>query len=233
MPASHAVRSVAWARSSGTISNRLPRPDAPNPNRVTASSPRPIDFVCMVFSLALFVFWGGRQESGQESAEQGFASAFGVVHELKQGKIVRQLLLRDATVWPQPGAQQRPDSFHRVDVDFTEAIAILVAGILAATMVDGFMAKAPLWQPAIDHVLIGIDQTAQSHARQDQRLDRRLLNVGQQVQDHGTAALDHAEDRRLLLLQGAAAGLTFQSAAPTRPAFFATAAGCPLWPAVT
>jgi len=67
------------------------------------------------------------------------------VHELKQGKIVRQLLLRDATVWPQPGAQQRPDSFHRVDVDFTEAIAILVAGILAATMVDGFMTKAPLW----------------------------------------------------------------------------------------
>ena len=55
--------------------------------------------------------------------------------ELEEGKIVGQLLLRDAPVRPQPGAQQRPNAFHGVDVDFAEAITILVSGILAPAMV--------------------------------------------------------------------------------------------------
>src|SRR3954452_1810593 len=112
-------------------------------------------------------------------------------------------------------------------MDFAEAVAILVPSILASAMVDGLVTKAPLRQSAIDRVLVGIDQAAQGHAGQDQRLDRRLLNIGQHVQDHGATALDHAEDRRLLFLQGAAAGHTLQPAATPRPVFFATAAGWP------
>jgi hypothetical protein len=43
-------------------------------------------------------------QSRDEGAKQGFAPAPGVVHELEKAEIQRQLLLRDAAVWPQPGA---------------------------------------------------------------------------------------------------------------------------------
>ena len=43
-------------------------------------------------------------QSRDESAKESFASAAGVVHELEEAEIERQLLLRDAPVWPQPGA---------------------------------------------------------------------------------------------------------------------------------
>ncbi len=67
-----------------------------------------------------------------EGAEKGFASAPGVVHELEESEIERQLLLRDAPVRPQPGAQQGPRPLHGVDVDLAEAVPVLVAGVLAA-----------------------------------------------------------------------------------------------------
>jgi len=74
--------------------------------------------------------------------------------------------------------------FHGVDVDLAEAVTILIAGILAPTMVDGLVAEAPLRQSAIDRVLVGVDQAAEGDACQDQRLDRRLSNIGQPMQDH-------------------------------------------------
>ena len=43
-------------------------------------------------------------QSRDEGAKESFASAPGVVHELEEAEIQRQLLLRDAPVWPQPGA---------------------------------------------------------------------------------------------------------------------------------
>jgi hypothetical protein len=177
------------------------------------------------------VFRGGGQQSGQEGAKQGLAPASGVVHELEEGEIVGQLLLGDAPVRPQPGAQQRPDAFHDVDVDLAEAVAILVTGVLTPAMVNGPVAEAPLRQAATNRVLVGVDQAAEGDASQDQRLDRRLLN--KQMQDHGTAALNHAEDRRLFLFQGATARQALQAAPTPQAAFFATAAGWPLWPAVT
>src|SRR3954451_516151 len=64
-------------------------------------------------------------------AEEGFAPAAGVVHELEEAQVQRQLFLRDAAVRPKPGAQQRPEALHRVDVHLAEAIAVLVARILA------------------------------------------------------------------------------------------------------
>ena len=66
----------------------------------------------VVSKVALIGFRGGGQQGGQESSEQGFAPASGVVHEFEEGKIVGQFLLRDAAVRPQPGAQQRPNTFH-------------------------------------------------------------------------------------------------------------------------
>src|SRR5215213_6238059 len=72
-----------------------------------------------------------------EGAEERLAPATGVVDELEEAEIGGQLLLRDATVRPQPRAQQRPEALGRVDVDLAEPVAILIAGILAAAMADG------------------------------------------------------------------------------------------------
>ena len=52
-----------------------------------------------------------------EGAQEGFAAAPGVVHELEEAEIERQLLLRDAPVRAEPGAQQGPRPLHGVDVD--------------------------------------------------------------------------------------------------------------------
>src|SRR5215213_9758720 len=42
-------------------------------------------------------------QSRDEGAKESFASAPGVMHELEEAEIQRQLLLRDTPVWPQPG----------------------------------------------------------------------------------------------------------------------------------
>src|SRR3954462_13998441 len=76
------------------------------------------------------VMGASRHQGGDEGAEEGFAAAPGVVHEREEAEVERQLVLRDAPVRPQPGAQQRPEPFHGVDVDLAEAVAVLVAGIL-------------------------------------------------------------------------------------------------------
>ena len=41
-------------------------------------------------------------QGGDEFAEQGFAAAAGVMHELEEAEIERQLLLRDAALRAEP-----------------------------------------------------------------------------------------------------------------------------------
>jgi hypothetical protein len=57
---------------------------------------------------ALIGFWGdggtSHDQSRDEGAKESFASAPSVVYELEEAEIQRQLLLRDAAVWSQPGA---------------------------------------------------------------------------------------------------------------------------------
>jgi len=65
------------------------------------------------------------------------------VHELEEAEVKRQLVLRDAPMRSQPGAQQRPEAFDRVDVDLAEAVPIFVAGVLAAPMADRLVPVAP------------------------------------------------------------------------------------------
>ena len=99
--------------------------------------------------------------------------------ELKEAEIGWQLLLRDATVRPQPGAQQRPEAFGRVDVDLAEAVAILITGILAPPMADRPVPEAPGRQAGIDGVLVGVDERARRDGRLEDRLDRCLPDVSQ------------------------------------------------------
>ncbi len=116
-------------------------------------------------------------------------------------------------------------------MDFAEAIAVLVTRILAPTMADRLVALAPSRQPGIDVVLVGMDECARRDGRLDDRLDRGLPDIVQQMQNDVTAALDQAENRRFFFLQRTPAGGSFEPTAPSGAAFLATAAGFPLCPA--
>src|SRR5690242_7346932 len=96
-------------------------------------------------------------QGGNEGAEQRFAPPAGVVDELKEAKVGGQLLLRDAAVRAQPGAQQRPEALQRIDVNLAEAVAILVPGIFAAAMADRSVLVAPSRQAGIDRILVRVD----------------------------------------------------------------------------
>src|SRR3954452_18627686 len=178
---------------------------------------------------ALVGFRGGerhlRDQAGDEGAEQRLPAAPGVVHDLEEAEVGRQLLLGDAPVRPQPGAQERPDPFHRVDVDLAEPVAVLVAGVFPAGVADGLVLVTPLFQAAVDVVLVGVDEGARGDAGPDHRPDRRLLHVGQHPDDHLATPLEQAPDRRLLPLERAAAGGAPQAPASAGPPLLATAAG--------
>jgi len=51
-----------------------------------------------------------RDQAGDEGAKQGFATSPSIVHELEEAEVERQLVLRDAPMRSQPGAQQRPEA---------------------------------------------------------------------------------------------------------------------------
>lgn len=113
-------------------------------------------------------------------------------------------------------------------MDFAEPVAIVIAGILAPGMADRFVTIASVFQAGIDIVFISIDQRTRADRLCDDRLDGRLLNVGQHPEDNFAAALDQSQDWRLLLVQGAATTFAFQSPSAPLAAFFWTAAGLPL-----
>jgi hypothetical protein len=166
-----------------------------------------------------------------EGAKQGLAALTGVVHELKETKIQRQLVLRDTPVRPQPGAQQRPEALNCIDMNFAQSIAIIVARILAMGVADRLVAVAPGWQPGVDVVFISVDQRAGCNRLRDDRLDGCLLHVGQHMQDDAPAALDQAKDWRFLLFQRAASRRACKPATTSRAPLFTTSAGWPLCPA--
>src|SRR5688500_20328366 len=99
--------------------------------------------------------------------------------ELDEAEIGRQLLLRDAAVRPQPGTQQRPEALGRVDVDLAEAVAILVAGVLAPSVADGLVPVAPVLQAGVSAGRVGMRRRAIGDAGPRERLESRQLVVGQ------------------------------------------------------
>jgi len=174
-----------------------------------------------------------RYQACDKGAEQGFAASARVVHKLEEAKIERQLVLRDAAVRAQPGAQQRPRSFHGVEVDLAEPVPVLVVGVFAAGMADRFVPIAPGGQAGVDAIFVRVDESARGDGGRDDRLDRGLLHVSQHAQHDLSAALDQAKDRWLVLFQRAASRRACQPATAPGPPLLATAAGWPLCPATS
>src|ERR1700682_3976034 len=92
-----------------------------------------------------------------------------------------------------PRTQQRPKAFHRVDMHFVKAIAVLVASVFSLAMINGMMVVSPLRQSAIDRVFIRIKRATLGNDAGDDRSDRFLLHILEHVNDHLTAALNETE----------------------------------------
>src|SRR5215210_4803437 len=118
-------------------------------------------------------------------------------------------------------------------MDLAETVAVRIARVLPATVAHRLVPIAPGRQTGVDIVFISVDTGALGHDGLDDRLYRLLLHVGQHAQHHLPAALDQAEDRRLVLRQRAASRRSRQPAAASEPPPLATAAGWPLCPATT
>src|SRR3954462_8370058 len=114
-----------------------------------------------------------------------------------------------------------------------EPIPVVVPGVPARRMAARLVIVAPLDQPAVDVIFIGIDQSPLGDRPLDQRPDRHLLDVLQHPDDDLAAPLQHPEDRRLFLCQCPTASLPLQAPSAGRPPFFFTASGWPLCPATT
>src|SRR3954470_12226144 len=186
---------------------------------------------------ALVGFRGGgavsRNQACDKGAEQGSPTPARVVHDLEEPEIERQLVLRDAPVRAEPGAQQGPEPLDGVDVHLAEPVTIFVAGILTPGMADCLMLIAPGGQAGIDAILVRMDEGAQGNGGGDDRPDRDLPHVGQHAQDHLPTPLDQAEDWGLVLFRRAPTRCALQLAAPPRSPLLATAVGWPLCPATT
>ena len=80
-----------------------------------------------------------------------------------------------------PRPQQGPKAFHGVDVYCMKAIPVVIPCIFPSAVTDAFMRIAPLFQAAINIVLIGINTSTRRNRRLDQGLDRPLLDDAQQM----------------------------------------------------
>src|SRR5919198_598347 len=88
-----------------------------------------------------------------------------------------------------PTAQERPEPFHRIHMDFTQTIAIVISCELTPSMIDMLMTVAPGLQTGINAVFISINKCAWINSVFDQRLDGLLLHVREQIDHDLTATL--------------------------------------------
>ena len=100
-----------------------------------------------------------------------------MVYEFKESQVNRQLFLRNAAMWAQPRAQQRPEAFHRIDMYFVETVTVFIAGVLSRTMANALVNLSPLGKGIIHHRLIGIDDRAGFDGLLDKGLEGALLHI--------------------------------------------------------
>jgi len=146
-----------------------------------------------------------------ERMQQRFAPFSDIVHEREETQGDREFLLGNAPMGAQLTPQQRPEALHRMHMDCTTAVSIFISGVLALSMVHTLMLVSPCTQASIHAVLIRIHKRTWGHGLFDERLNGLLLHIRTHADDHLTAPLHHAKDRRRLLLSCAASPLSFEA----------------------
>ena len=99
-----------------------------------------------------------------------------------------------------------------MDMDFTQAVPIVIAGLLASSMVDARMLLSPVVPASRHAVLIRIHMCPWNNGVFDARRDGRLRHIGQQIDHDLTIPRHHAKDGWPLLLQGASATFSLEAA---------------------
>jgi len=84
------------------------------------------------------------EAGGQSATPTASCPGPDVVNELEEPQVQRQALLRNPPMRTEPRTEQRPEPFKRVDMDLTEAIAVVIPGVLPGGMADRLVAVAPL-----------------------------------------------------------------------------------------
>lgn len=82
-----------------------------------------------------------------------------VVHGLEKAEVEGEPALGNTSMRTEPGTQETPNAFYRVDVDFVDAISIGIAGELTITVIHGDVCVSPGRQAMINAVLVGIYRT--------------------------------------------------------------------------
>src|SRR5215510_5621765 len=90
--------------------------------------------------------------------------------------------------------------------------AIVISRELTPTMVDMLMIVPPGLHTGLNTVFICVHTCPWNNSLFDQGLDRLLLHIGQEIDDHLTTALHHPKDWWSFLRQGATATFALQSA---------------------
>ncbi len=81
----------------------------------------------------------------------------------------------------QPRGQERPKTFHGIDMHFMRAIATLIARVSASGMIDRLVLILPCFQARVDVVFIDKDQTSDLNGLFEDGLGYLLLPIRQQV----------------------------------------------------
>jgi hypothetical protein len=93
------------------------------------------------------------------------------VHKLEETQVDWEFLLGYAPMQAQPTPQERPEAFHGMHMDFTQAVAIFVSSACASSVVHTLMAVSPGLQASIHAVLIRLHQCTGNDGVFDEGLD--------------------------------------------------------------
>ena len=88
--------------------------------------------------------------------QQRFAAVSGMGHTREATEGERKCFVGNAPMGTQPAPQERPNPFHGMDMDFTKAVAIFIAGVLSSSMIHMRMVVSPRTQASINAVFIRV-----------------------------------------------------------------------------